>query len=90
MYDAYFAAVMRHQPDENGESLYQRQRRWVDALPSLSDELRELACMLGDEDPRTIGAHPAWPLFKKLFQAEAGTHPDPAALGVVCDCPEHF
>ncbi|MEW2528834.1 hypothetical protein [Streptomyces sp. NPDC047071] len=46
--------------------------------------------MLADEDPATIGAHPAWPLFKMLFQAEAGTDPDAAALGVVCDCPEHF
>ncbi|WP_075735179.1 hypothetical protein [Streptomyces acidiscabies] len=72
------------------ESLYDRQRRWADGLPPLSDELRELACLLADEEPRKIGAHPAWPLFKKLFQAEAGTNPDPFALGVICDCPEHL
>ncbi|WKK21015.1 hypothetical protein QZH56_11810 [Streptomyces olivoreticuli] len=72
------------------ESLHDRQRRWADSLPPLSDELRELACLLADEEARKIGAHPAWPLFKKLFQAEAGTDPDPAALGVICECPEHF
>ncbi|MFC3236625.1 hypothetical protein [Streptomyces nitrosporeus] len=46
--------------------------------------------MLADEEPREIGVHPLWPLFASLFHAEAGTAPDPAALGVVCDCPEHF
>ncbi|HWU06108.1 MAG TPA: hypothetical protein VN520_06895 [Streptomyces sp.] len=35
-------------------------------------------------------AHSAWPLFGKLFQAEAGAAPDRFALGVVCDRPEHF
>ncbi|MGA4841289.1 hypothetical protein [Streptomyces sp. G45] len=32
----------------------------------------------------------AAPLAGRLLRAEAGTDPDPAALGVVCDCPEHF
>ncbi|WP_434593581.1 hypothetical protein [Streptomyces sp. A5-4] len=90
MSDAYTVAVMRHMPDEHGVSLYHRQRRWADGLPSLSDELRDLACLLADEEPRKIGSHPAWPLFKELFQAEAGTAPDPFALGVVCECPQHF
>jgi hypothetical protein len=45
---------------------------------------------LGDEEPRKIGAHPTWPLFKTLFQAEAGTDPDPHALNVICECPAHF
>ncbi|MFF4530038.1 hypothetical protein ACFY1P_12255 [Streptomyces sp. NPDC001407] len=90
MYDPNFAAIMRHQPDENGESLYQRQRRWADSLPSVSDELRELACVLADEDPENIGTHPLWPLFSELYRAEAGCDPDPAALGVICECPEHF
>ncbi|MBD0839021.1 hypothetical protein [Streptomyces sp. TRM68416] len=73
-----------------GECLADRQRRWAGDLPPLSDELQELACLLADEEPRKIGAHPLWPLFTGLFRAEAGTDPDPAALGVVCDCPEHF
>ncbi|MCY0943501.1 hypothetical protein [Streptomyces antarcticus] len=90
MSDAYTVAVMRHMPDEHGVSLYHRQRRWAAGLPLLSDELRELACLLADEEPRKTGAHPAWPLFKKLFQAEAGTDPDSAALGVICGCPGHF
>ncbi|MFK0289989.1 hypothetical protein ACIQU6_05800 [Streptomyces sp. NPDC090442] len=90
MYDPNTAAVMRHMPDENGESLYQRQCWWADSLPPLSDELRELACVLADEDPDKVSVHPLWPLFLGLFQAEAGTDPDPAALGVICECPEHF
>lgn len=72
------------------ESLHERQRRWADNLPPLSDELRELACLLGGEETRRIGVHPLWPLFSELFRAEAGCDPDPTALGVICGCPEHF
>lgn len=77
-----------HEP--RTETVADRHQRWADGLPPLSDELRSLACLLGDEEPRKIGAHPTWPLFKTLFQAEAGTDPDPHALNVICECPAHF
>ncbi|MFD9477432.1 hypothetical protein [Streptomyces nojiriensis] len=72
------------------ETLYDSQRRWADSLPPLSDELTQLACVLADEEGWRIGAHPLWPLFVELFRAEARCDPDPAALGIVCGCPEHF
>ncbi|ATZ26836.1 hypothetical protein SLAV_25210 [Streptomyces lavendulae subsp. lavendulae] len=72
------------------ETLHDRQRRWAESLPLLSNELTELACVLADEEPRKIGVHLLWPLFVELFRAEADADPDPAALGVVCNCPEHF
>ncbi len=52
------------------ETLHDRQRRWAESLPLLSNELTELACVLADEEPRKIGVHLLWPLFVELFRAE--------------------
>lgn len=65
-------------------------RRWADTLPPLSDELREIACEMGDADPNDAGSHFFWPVFATLFRAETGAEPNPRALSIFCDCPEHF
>ncbi len=62
----------------------------VSKLAILSNELKELACLLGDDDWRRIGAHPLWPVFVALFRAEAGVDPRPDGLSVICRCPEHY
>ncbi|WHM37402.1 hypothetical protein [Streptomyces sp. BPTC-684] len=73
-----------------GETIADQKRRWADSLPAISDELRELACLLGDESYKTVKAHKVWPLFEALFRAETGTDPDHEALNMICNCPVHF
>jgi hypothetical protein len=65
-------------------------RAWIAGLPTPSDELRELAFLLGDDDWRKIGAHPLWPVYVALFRAETGTDPRPDGLSVICECFDHY
>ncbi|GAA4788237.1 hypothetical protein GCM10023329_44250 [Streptomyces sanyensis] len=65
-------------------------RRWADSLPPVSDEVRELACEMGDTHSDDVPDHPLWPVYVALFRAETGADPKPDGLSVICDCAEHF
>lgn len=53
-----------------------------------SEELRSIACELGDQANAT--SHPLWPVFVLLHQLEIGRKPTTRDVWVIDDCPAHF